>query len=231
MRGTALEDVHPRVVEIVDGRARTRGRSPARLDGAVRRRAASSCGSRRSGFARHASAPDSLGAVRATRRRRCSVLEAAAPARRRDRGGRGGSLRAPLAPALVGRHLRAGRPRCVSVLARDGGRSRPGRGRRADRRRHAAAGRTDARDRSRSRDRRGLRRRRRPGRRGAGVRNGDDRAGRQDRRAGQQLGHSGEAAGVEPRRDRPSCRAERGRPDRRPNRDPGSLRRRPAGPG
>ena len=81
------------------------------------------------------------------------------------------------------------------------------------------------------RRRRDLPRRRRAGGRGARLWHGDDRAGRQDRRAGQRLCRGGQAAGL---------RHGRHRHDRRPVRDPGHRRsrqrsgldrRRPARPG
>ena len=86
----------------------------------------------------------------------------------------------------------------------------------------------DARGRARARHRRGLRGRRRAGDRRARLRDGDDRAGRQDRRPGQPLGDGGEAARLEPRRDRPARRAERGVVIADELGRPALVRRRPA---
>ena len=205
----------PRVAEIVGGRPRARRRGAARLDGAARRRAAGAESARGPSSDSARLQPDELEAVRALADAVAAFCEPQRPPGRRARGRRGRAGRAPLAPARVGRHLRAGRARVLSVLARDGGRAGARRRRRAHRGRDAEGLRGDARRRARARNRRGLRGRRRAGGRRARVRHGDDRAGRQDRRPREPLGHRGEAAGLEPGRDRPSGRAERGRPDRR----------------
>ncbi len=97
---------------------------------------------------------DVLAAVRELAR---AVAEFCGPQRPPDmeveavRGRAGG---AALAPARLGRDLRARRPRGVSVVARHGGCAGARRGRAPDRGRDAAAGRSDAGGRARARNRR-----------------------------------------------------------------------------
>ena len=89
-----------------------------------------------------------------------------------------------------------------------------------------------------ARRRRGLRGRRRPGDRDARLRRRGDRgrrarcdAGRPDHRAGQHLGHRGQAAAARRGRHRRRGRADRDRDPRRRHRRPGARRRRPDQPG
>ena len=136
------------------------------------------------------------------------------PARRR--------ARPPLDRGRGGRPLRAGRHRGLSVLRADERRS--GKSRRLSARRHggtgagrqaqsAGAGGRAARGR-----RRDLPHRRRAGGGGACPRHRHDRAGRQDRRAGQRLCGGGEAPGVRQGRHRHDRRSERSADHRRPRR-------------
>ena len=120
----------------------------------------------------------------------------------------------------IGRPLRAGRARQLSELGADERRAGQGRRRAAHRHGRALARRRDqsagAGRRAAGRRRRDLSHRRRAGRGGAGLRHRDDRAGRQDRRAGQRLCRRRQAPGVRHGRHRFDRRPLRGAGDRRP---------------
>ena len=212
MRGAWLDGVLPRVAEIV-GDVRERGdaalldwterldgarpelRVPraqlasARLDAASWRRCGGSPG-RWLPFAA-ATSPD-------------VALEAVAGVRAERRW---------LPLASVGIYVPGGRASYPSSLAMAAVQGAAG-GRAAHRRRHTASRGGDPRRCVRARDRGGVRGGRGAGRGGARVRHGDDRARRQDRRPREPLGDGREAPRRGLGRDRPSGRAERGRPDR-----------------
>ena len=175
MRGASFEEVLPRVAEIVAD-VRERGDAgAARLDRAVRRRAAGAEGAGGSAPRRAPAAGRARGPAGARGRGR-RLLRATATAGRRTRGGRGRALGAALGSAGVGRRLRPRRAGDLSVLARDGGRAGAGCRGRADCDRDAESLRGDARRRARPRNRRGLRGRRCAGSGRARLRHGDDRA-------------------------------------------------------
>ena len=175
-------------------------------------------------------APDGARGARARRARVRVFHERERHASYEISGGRR-ARRQPRRSAGAHRHLRAGRQGPLPV---DGDHDRrPGaRRRRArDRDDHARPVARDAGGRAAGRRRSRVRDRRRAGDRGAGLRDRERAARRQDRRPGQRLRRRGQAAGVRRRRHRFDRRPDRGRHRRRRQRRPALDRRRPAGPG
>ena len=223
-------DVQCRGLEaVLDYTARLDGVDARAGGGAGRaRRAARGLQEGRAGLPPHARA----GSATTSWRSRSGILNRDATLRR----GPNCELRLRYRPLAPGRRLHPRRGGGVSVVAPDDGRPGAGGGGRGDRRGRAA----DAVRRLQRRPpgrlpraggHRGLPDRRCAGRGGPGLRGRGDRAGGQDRRAGQPVRRAGQAAGLRRGRYRQHRRAERGRPDRRLDGRPALRRRRPDQPG
>ena len=179
--------------------------------------------------------PKAVEALRFAHDRIARASRKAAPGRRPLRRSDRRRARLALDGDRGGRPLRAGRHGELSELGADERGAGQGRRRRAHRHGRAGAGRRDQpagagrrRDGRRDGD---LPDRRRAGDRRAGLWHRDDRAGRQDRRAGQCLCRGRQAPGVRHRRHRHDRRPVGSAGHRRRRQRSGLGRRRPAGAG